>query len=171
MEKFDLYDENKKPTGETLERGKPIPENRFKLSMHMWITNSENKIYVQKRASTRKLFPNLWENPGGSVLAGETSEQAFKREFLEELGIEPNFNKAIMFNTIKRSKDFVDIWYLKQDFKIEDLSLQKEEVSSAKWVSKDELDAMIKNNECCPTFGESYIPFLKFYESEAENQL
>lgn len=169
MEMFDLYDGDKQPTGEILERGKAIPENRFKLSMHMWITNSENRIYVQKRASTRKLFPNLWENPGGSVQAGETSEQAFKREFLEELGIEPNFEKAFMFKTIKRSRDFVDMWYLKQDFKIEDLSLQREEVSSAKWVTKDELDAMIKNNECCPTFNESYIPFLEFYKNINEN--
>lgn len=35
MEVIDLYDENKKLTGEKLVRGEPMPEGRFKLSIHI----------------------------------------------------------------------------------------------------------------------------------------
>lgn len=31
MELFDLYDDERNFTGETIERGKPLPENRYHL--------------------------------------------------------------------------------------------------------------------------------------------
>ncbi len=164
MEIIDLYDDNKKLTGEKIERSEKIPEGRYKLSIHIWIINFENKIYIQKRSSNRKIFPNLWENPGGGALSGEFSEQTLQREFQEELGISPNLHNAKLITTIKRKKDFVDIWLLVQDFNIGDLHLQKEEVSEAKWVTLDEIEKMMNNNEFCPTFNESFIPFLDYYK-------
>lgn len=121
--------------------------------------NSEGKVYVQKRAEGRRLFPNKWENPGGGALAGQNSKETFEREFKEEMGISPNLDNSQMILTIKREKDFVDMWFVKQDFDISDLTLQDEEVSSAKWVSFKELDEMIKNGEFCPTIEQSLIPF------------
>lgn len=35
MELFDLYDDERNFTGETIERGKPLPENRYHLVIHM----------------------------------------------------------------------------------------------------------------------------------------
>lgn len=132
MEIIDLYDENKSLTGEKIKRGDEIPDGRYKLSIHIWIVDSNGKIYIQKRSSNRKLFPSLWENPGGGALA-------FQREFNEELDIEPNLNKARVFTTLKRKKDFVDLWLVNQDFEISDLNLQKEEVSEAKWATLKEI--------------------------------
>ncbi len=163
MEIIDLYNENKSLTGEKIKRGDEIPDGRYKLSIHIWIVDSNGKIYIQKRSSNRKLFPSLWENPGGGALAGESSLQTFQREFNEELGIEPNLNKARLLTTLKRKKDFVDLWLVIQDFEISELNLQKEEVGEARWATLKEIEEMIKNNEFCPTFNESFQPFLKFY--------
>ena len=44
------------------------------------------------------------------------------------------------------------MWFVKQNFDIASLKLQKEEVSEAKWVTLDELNEMLRNNEFCPTF-------------------
>lgn len=162
MESIDLYDDNKILTGEKIVRGEPMPLGRYKLSIHIWIMNDEGKIYIQKRANSRKIFPNKWENPGGGAISGEDSEKTFVREFEEELGISPDINNSKMILTIKREKDFVDMWFVKQNFDISTLKLQEEEVADAKWVSFSELEDMIKNNEFCPTIEQSLNPFIKY---------
>ena len=163
MEIIDLYDENKNLTGEKIKRGEPIPEGKYKLSIHIWIVNESEKVYIQKRASTRKIFPSLWENPGGGAITGDSSKDAFEREFCEELGLKPELVNAFLFKTIKRERDFVDLWFIKQDFDISNLNLQKEEVSQAKWATIQQINNMIDKGLFCPTFKESYLPFLEFY--------
>lgn len=162
METIDLYDENKQKTGETLKRGDEMPVGRFALSVHIWIMNSKGEIFVQRRAKQRELYPNLWENPGGASVVGELSEDTFKREFLEELGIFPDTGNAFVIDTIKREKDFVDIWFLKQDFDIQELKLQRKEVYQAKWVSLDKLKVMLEKQLFVPTINERLVPFLKY---------
>lgn len=162
METIDLYDKNKQKTGELLKRGDEMPKGRFALSVHIWIMNTKGEIYVQRRSKQRELYPNLWENPGGGAVIGEASEDAFKREFLEELGIFPDTSNAFVIETVKREKDFVDIWVLKQDFEIEELNLQRKEVYQAKWVSLEKLKTMLEKQLFVPTIEESLIPFLKY---------
>lgn len=166
MELIDLYDENKVLTGEKIVRGEPIPLGKYKLSIHIWIMNDEGKIYIQKRASERKIFPNKWENPGGGVISGQNSEETFIREFEEELGILPNIKNSKLILTFKREKDFVDMWFVKQNFEISSLKLQKEEVSEAKWVTFDELNQMIENDEFCPTILQSLTPFINYLKEK-----
>lgn len=165
METIDLYDKNKQKTGETLKRGEEMPKGRYGLSVHIWIMNSKGEIYVQRRAKQRELFPNLWENPGGGAVIGESSEDTFKREFLEELGIFPDTTNAMIIETLNREKDFVDIWVLKQDFEISELNLQRKEVYQAKWVSLEKLMKMLEKQEFVPTIEESLVPFLKYLKT------
>lgn len=164
MELIDLYDENRNLTGEVIQRGVPIEKGKYKLSVHMWITNKDGKIYIQKRASSRKIFPNKWENPGGGVVSGWDSESTLKKEYEEELGRELASNYKLI-KSIRREKDFVDIYHIEEDFEVSYLNLQAEEVSEAKWVTERELEAMITSGEFCPTIMDSYIPFKEYFEN------
>ncbi|HRF48576.1 MAG TPA: NUDIX domain-containing protein [Anaerolineales bacterium] len=50
------------------------------------ITDDAGRIYVQKRAANRPLFPNCWDVAGGHVEPGESLQQALAREVHEETG-------------------------------------------------------------------------------------
>jgi len=165
MEMIDLYDENRVFTGESIVRGEPIEAGKYKLSVHIWVTNNNGEVYIQKRAGSRKLFPNLWENPGGGVIAGQDSETTLKREFEEELGIALTGDYELI-KSIRRQKDFVDIYHVRQNFDIESLELQEEEVSEAKWANLEEIKKMIENGDFCPTIMDSLVPFLEFCEKK-----
>ena len=54
MELFDLYDDERNFTGETIERGKPLPESRYHLDMHFgqrWQNAYTTASTVQKEFS------------------------------------------------------------------------------------------------------------------------
>lgn len=162
---IDLYDENRKFLGETIVRGTPIEPGKYKLSVHMWITNNLGEVYIQKRAGERRLFPNMWENPGGGVISGQDTEETLKREFEEELGIELTGSYTLI-KSLKRTKDFVDIFHVVQEFDVSELNLQEEEVSDAKWATIDEVREMIEDGQFCPTIMDSLVPFLDYIEKE-----
>jgi 8-oxo-dGTP pyrophosphatase MutT (NUDIX family) len=50
------------------------------------IVNPEGHVFVQRRSDDRKLFPGLWDIPGGHVEPGESPLEALAREVHEETG-------------------------------------------------------------------------------------
>ena len=128
-------------------------------SVHVWILNDKNEILLQYRCADKKLYPNTWDvSFAGHISAGESSAEAVIREGKEELGIEVNLDKLNYVFTNREeikykeidSKEFVDIFILKQDIKLDKIEFQKEEVSDAKYVSIDEFFKLAKENKIMP---------------------
>ncbi|VEU79906.1 (deoxy)nucleoside triphosphate pyrophosphohydrolase [Haploplasma axanthum] len=59
------------------------------------VIKKDNKYFCAQRKDSGELAKK-WEFPGGKVEAGETPEQALKRELMEELEIDIKINKFIM---------------------------------------------------------------------------
>lgn len=147
MEIWDVLDSEGNKTGETIEKGKKLPEGCYHSGADVWIINSENKILIQKRSPQKRLQPNVWAMTGGSIIKGETSLQTIERETYEELGIKINVADAKWVNRYKVEDVWLDIYLLRQDINIEDLSLQKEEVSEVKWASYEEIEKIYKEGK------------------------
>lgn len=160
-ELWDIYDINRRKTGRTVERGKPMAQDEYHIVVNVWIKNSDGKWLISKR-SPNKHFPNMWESTGGSALAGEDSLTAALREAKEELGIELCPENGYLFKTAIRQyrnfPDFLDIWVFNQDFPIESVVLQAGETCGAKWASSEEILEMEKNGEFIPM---NVYPYLK----------
>jgi len=67
----------------------PVPKKRAAIELISVVValifNDQGEIFIQKRPD-EGLMAGLWEFPGGKVEAGETYEEALRREIQEELG-------------------------------------------------------------------------------------
>lgn len=154
MELRDLYDENKKLTGEKIYKGQDVPKGRYYITVVVFIQNSENEFLLQKRVKKKD---GKWATTGGHPVSGETSKQGIITEIKEELGIDILEENIKLFKTIKTEDDFVDIYYLKEDIDINKIKIQKEEVSAVKWATINDIEKMIKEGE----FSESHREFFE----------
>lgn len=128
-------------------------------SVHVWILNSKNEILLQYRCADKKLYPDTWDcSFAGHIGAGESSIDAILREGKEELGIDVDLNNLNYILTNREhlsyedidSNEFVDIYILRQDVELEDISFQEEEVSDAKYVSIEEFFNLIDSEKMLP---------------------
>lgn len=138
-----MYDKDRNSLGETIARGDPHPEGTYHLVVGIWVVNSLKQVLLTLRHPEKEQFPNLWENTGGSVLAGETSLQGAVRELKEETGIFIRGKELIRLGSLTEKTAIVDIYMLKKDFAIKDLKMQPEEVVDARWVTLRRLEQMI----------------------------
>lgn len=143
MEKRDLYDLNRKLTGETIYKGKPVPLNRRILVVIIFIENSQKEFLIQKRSVQKD---GKYGSTGGHPKTGETSIQGMLTELKEEIGIElePEELTFLYSSEDEEGQVFVDGYYLKKDLEIEDLVLQTEEVEFVKWCSMVEIEQLYK---------------------------
>ena len=159
MEFVEMFDNKRNALGKTVERYTHI-EGEYAQGSHVWIMNSKGEFLIQKRTPTKRLYPNLWSITSGGTDEGEKTWQTAYREVKEELGIEIKPNEMELMMSYKRNHDFVDVYLARKDIKLEEITMQKEEVADVKWVTVEELENMIKEN-LTPKSLQIYFGFLK----------
>ena len=156
-EVWDILDERGLPTGRTTLRGNYVfKKGEYHLVVHIWIVSSNGRFLIQRRSETKKLMPGEWAATGGAAKSGEDSFSAASRELLEELGIKSDKETLKFLKRIKRRNSFLDVWVIETDVPAEELTLQKSEVSAAKWVSEETLRQMIKTDKY-HNYGKEYF--------------
>lgn len=149
METWDIIDKDRRLTGRTHTRGEPLKEGDFHLVVEIWIVNSDGKILLSKR-HPNKLYPNLWECTGGSVIAGENSAAAAIREVREEIGIALEKTTGKIIFQYREDDSCYDVWLFRADIELSATVPQEGEVTDVKFVTLDELKDMFETKQMVP---------------------
>lgn len=146
MERWDIYDANGHPTGKTVARGGVrLNPGEYHLVVHIWVVSSDGRLLIQRRADNKELMPGEWAAIGGAAVSGEDSATAARRELCEEMGIPTAPDDLKLIRRIVRKNSFVDVWMLRTDVAVSQLTLQESEVSEAKLITIADFEKMVKS--------------------------
>ena len=141
-ELIDILTPEGKPTGKTALKSEAHKNGWFHATVHVWLFTSDEKILLQKRALTKKVFPGLWDiSVAGHVAAGEKILASAKREVFEEIGLKLEDKNLIKIGTrihqIKHKNGIIDnehhhVFIAELKTSLSALTIQKEEVDAIK---------------------------------------
>ena len=164
MEYWDLMDRTGRRTGQKHLRGEPLPADLRHVVVSIWAVSHEGKLLTTLRAAKKESWPGVWENTGGSMLAGECPEEAAVRELYEETGLRVAADELIYLQTFW-TRQSIHIAYLAQ-VTAQPIRLQAGETEDAKWVTPAELDRMAACGALAPPIAEQYQacrPYLSLF--------
>ncbi len=154
-EYFDVLDENGYKTGRTKPRDAVHRDGDWHAAVNIFVLNPQNEVLLQRRAPNKDSYPNMWDlSCGGHVTAGEDYQAAAIRELKEELGLVVDPEDLIELGKFKTSSrprpDFINnsiekVYLLRTTRKLEDFTIQEDELSAIKYVPWRELRTMIEN--------------------------
>lgn len=135
MEQWDIYDENKQKTGRTMNRNDwNMQPGDFHLTVLGVLRRPDGTYLITRRRMDKEWAPGCWEVPRGGVRAGESAEDAVKREILEETGVDvSNADGGYVFsykrvNPEEKNNYFVDIFRYTMDIPDSAVHTQEREV-------------------------------------------
>lgn len=138
-------------------------------SVHIWFYNLNSEVLLQKRATSKIAFPDLWDvSVAGHLNSGEEIVTAVIREIEEEIGLTidevdlkfiGNFKEYFKHNNtfIDNEVHYIYICQLKN--KLNDLTILKDELSDLKLININEFEKLIKSklqNNIVPHYKEYY---------------
>ena len=167
MEYLDVVDENNKLTNDVKSRKLVHEKGLWHREVAIWIIKDKNKALIQKRATSKKMAPNMWSITGGHINSGEPIIKAAIREVSEELGMQnlgPSNFKLIdvqkseyqdpngLINNIHKY-----IYVLQTNLEEHDFEIQKEELSEVKYVDLSELKDIKKTKANLATYTRGFF--------------
>ena len=140
----ELYDINGNNTGKIYYKGEKIPVGFYPMVVMIVIRNSKGEFLMQKRIEAKG---GDWGVTGGHPKAGENPLQGIIEEVKEEIGVDLSKENIIEYNSGCDGKECFKMYFVTKDINIEDIKIQKEELSEVKWFSMKELKRMVNLKE------------------------
>ena len=151
MELWDAYDRNGRRTGETLVRGKPIPEGRYHLVSCVTVRHRDGSFLLMRRSPDKPNWPNIWEiGAGGSALKGETAEECARRELYEETGI--SCGNLTYLGRYREGVHIYEGFLCVTDHPKDQIRLQKGENVDYRWLTVPEFLEFFDSDQCIEKF-------------------
>ncbi len=167
MEYLDVVDENNNLIGKNEERNIIHEKGIWHREVAVWIMNEKGEVLLQKRAASKKQYPNKWAICAGHIDAGESHEAAIIREMNEEIGMTLAIDDLEFLGVYKVEEQTENIinnyfnytYFLKTNWKIEDYTICLEELSEVKYIPLVELEKSVRLGNDEMTFTKkSYMP-------------
>ena len=154
MEFWDIYDENKQLTGRKMKRNDwCLKEGEYHLTVLGVIARPDGTFLITKRVMTKAWAPGWWEVSGGGVQAGESSEEAVRREVKEETGLDVRNAECGYAFTYKRVNPdegdnyFVDVYRFVMDIDEKDVSFQEAEIDGYMFATREQIESFAKEGK------------------------
>ncbi len=167
-ELIDILTAEGKPTGKTALKSEAHKHGWFHATVHIWLFTSDEKILLQQRAITKKVFPGIWDiSVAGHILAGENQFNAAKREIFEEIGLKLEEEELIKIGTrihqVSHKNGIIDnehhhIFIAELKVPINKLVMQPEEVAGLQLFDLNVLkETKNLENVLLPRFHDYYV--------------
>lgn len=171
-ELIDIFDKDNNSTGCQKMKSEAHRLGLWHRTAHVWIYNDHGELLLQKRASNKALWPDVWDiSAAGHIGAGETEIIGALREIKEELGltVEPEdlllikIQKGTIIYKDINNCEFYYIFLLKFNGSIKDLKMQSEEVQDIKFISFEDLNKdLVKNPEIYFPHGTYWLEIIDY---------
>lgn len=117
--------------------------------VHAFIKNSEDKLWIPRRGSTKKLYPDgLDYSIGGHVESGETYDEALHKEAREEAGLDLT---TIPYQEIARLNPYTHnvhcFQYVYEILSDTAPNFNTDDFSGYEWLSPNEIIERFENGE------------------------
>ena len=113
--------------------------------------DGEEKVFLPRRAKTKKFLPDVFELPGGHVDFGEEMVVGLKREIEEEFNMKVSvgdpFAVFTYTNEIKGSHSIEVIYFAEFVSSLDQIKLNPEDHSEFRWIGEDEIDQIMSENK------------------------
>ena len=149
-------------------KGEKIPEGKYIVVVLVFIQNNDGKFLIQKRSERKN---GKYATTGGHPKSGESSIQGILTEVKEEIGLDLNPKNLQKYYSGKSEEKrvFWDDYYIKMEIEdITKLKLQKEEVESIEWLSKEEIEELMKQDKFFKNHYEEFENLLKWLENKKQ---
>lgn len=101
------------------------------------------KVFLAKRADTKKFLPGVYEIPGGHINFGEDIVAGLKREVMEELEMEVDvgdpFDVLAYVNEVRGSHSVQIMYFARFKGPLEQIQFHPEDHSTCGWFAENEL--------------------------------
>jgi len=133
--------------------------------VHLHIIDRLGRLYIQKRAATKDLYPGRWDTAvGGHVSYGETVGEALVREASEELKLfdfNPVFLDAYVHEN-ERERELVSVFATIGSFR---LRPDPDEVAEGRYWTFPEIEAALGSGVFTPNFESEFTRYGKTLEA------
>ena len=158
MEMLDILNSDGSPTGKIASKKEAHEKGLWHKASHIWFVNDKKEILLQKRSDTMISHPGEYDiSAAGHLSAGDSPISGALREIKEELGLELKENDLIKIGETKVestqlngtyiNKEYNDIYVVRKDIPVSDMTIQESEVSLVRYVPIDDLKKWVEDDE------------------------
>ena len=128
--------------------------------VHLHVLNRNKAILLQKRPVTKDIQPGKWDTAvGGHISAGETLEQALKKEAFEEIGL-VDFSAKLHKTYVYESEVEKELIHMFITFDYKNYHVHSDEVEEARFWTSKQIESNLGEGVFTPNF-ESEFELLK----------
>lgn len=125
---------------ETLAEGRQV----FTACAFIWQEfDGVKKVFLPKRAATKKFLPGVYELPGGHIDFGEDLKDGLAREIMEEFDMHVTVGDIVdvftYVNDVKKSHSIEVIYFAQFTDSLEQIRINPEDHSTYGWFAESEL--------------------------------